>query len=102
HAKDCPQRGQRPIPVAIYTKRPAEILRLILPVPSASEGESYDALCYSLGYALLTGMRHLYMLSGPEVYFEKEGPWAIDVDGRKLNYVTLAFIDTSLGGTGYL
>ena len=32
-----------------------------------------DAL--SLGYGLRMGMRHLYMLDGPEIEFSLEGPW---------------------------
>jgi hypothetical protein len=48
------------------------------------------------------GMRHLYMLDGPEVEFTLEGPWNTGSSEERYGLVSLAFIDPSLGGTGYL
>jgi hypothetical protein len=42
------------------------------------------------------------MLDGPEIAFEMEGPWRLNPNDPNLNYVALAFIDPSVGGTGYL
>src|SRR5262249_20736440 len=56
----------------------------------------------SLGYALRSGMRHLYMLDGPEIEFALEGPWQVEAAGIRHDRLSLAFIDPSLGGSGYL
>jgi len=51
---------------------------------------------------LLNGIQHHFMLGSGEVDFELEGPWNIgDAPGR-YGMVSLAFIDPSLGGSGYL
>ncbi|MBI4531014.1 MAG: DUF1998 domain-containing protein, partial [Candidatus Latescibacteria bacterium] len=102
HRAKCSQAGVTPRPMAIATAGHTEVLRLIVPVLSSVSGKDIDSWGLSLGYALRIGMRHLYMLDGSEIDFELEGPW--HSTGRKvgLSCVALAFIDPSLGGTGYL
>jgi len=56
----------------------------------------------SLGYALRIGIRRLYMLDGPEIEFELEGPWKAGGETAGHGRVSLTFIDPSLGGSGYL
>ena len=56
----------------------------------------------SLGYALLNGMQHHAMLDASELDFELEGPWHTDHMGTPGATMSLAFIDPSLGGSGYL
>jgi hypothetical protein len=53
---------------------------------------------YSLGYALLIAMQRLYLMDATELEFELEGPWKLD----GYSQASLAFVDPSLGGTGYL
>lgn len=102
HRASCPQLGQKPAPLAMATATKAEILRLLVPVPEALSEEQAKPWGLTLGYALRAGMRHLYMLDGPEIEFELEGPWLPEENGQKLKRLSLAFIDPSLGGTGYL
>jgi len=60
-----------------------------------------NAWAISLGYALLAGMRHLYMLDGSEIDFLAEGPWQSTGEAA-YRVISLSFCDPSLGGTGYL
>jgi hypothetical protein len=53
---------------------------------------------FSLGYSLSIGMQRLYVLDSSELEFELEGPWKHG--GHR--QLSLAFVDPSLGGTGYL
>lgn len=101
HRKECNQAGSPPKPVAISTSSKAEVLRLLVPVPSELQGTEARSWGLSLGYALRIGMRHLYMLDGPEIEFELEGPWTKKSDGGEIQLASLSFIDPSLGGTGY-
>lgn len=101
HRADCSKRGQPPVPLALVAEGKTEILRLTIPVP-AMQPDEHKSWGLSLGYALRTGMRQFYMLDGSEVEFELEGPWTRKIDGQELHYVSLSFIDSSLGGTGYL
>jgi hypothetical protein len=102
HAPECPQQGKYPKPMAIGTSKPVETLRLLLPVPSQATELSVETLGITLGYSLLMGMRKLYMLDGPEIQFVLEGPWKVTLDSAECHLASLTFIDTSLGGTGYL
>lgn len=97
HADDCPHRGTSPQPVAIATAARVEVLRLLVPVPRAPQPERYLSWGLSLGYALLNGM-----LDTSELDFEFEGPWNTDAMGTPAATLSLAFIDPSLGGSGYL
>lgn len=102
HSGGCRQSGTPPQPLSIVTASTAEVLRLLIPVPQSIKHLQSWGL--SLGYALRTGMRQLYMLDGPEIEFELEGPWKVGNDEAQHEHeiVALAFIDPSLGGTGYL
>jgi hypothetical protein len=100
HRADCPNAGVTPRPLAIVTSTKAEVLRLLAPVPPALSNDDVKPWALSLGYALRTGIRQLYMLDGPEIEFE--GPWRSGRDEPRTGMVSLSFIDGSLGGTGYL
>lgn len=102
HAEGCPKRGSSPTPLAISTKEQVEILRLMVPVPFNSEPDQWHSWGLSLGYALMNGIQRFFMLSSGELDFELEGPWLTgDATGR-FGMLSLAFIDPSLGGSGYL
>jgi hypothetical protein len=77
-------------------------LRLLVPVPRATRLDQYFSWGLSLGYALLNGMQHHCMLDASELDFELEGPWNTDQTGTPAATLSLAFIDPSLGGSGYL
>jgi hypothetical protein len=62
----------------------------------------FESWGISLGYALRIGFRRLYMLDGPEIEFELEGPWKTGADESRHARATLGFIDPSIGGSGYL
>ena len=102
HADACPQRGAPPRPWAIAATGQSEILRLILPVPSAAEEDQVKPWGLSLGYSLLAGVLHAYMLDGSELDFNLEGPWEIGEGDTRCRVVAVTFVDPSLGGTGYL
>lgn len=102
HSSGCAKAGTAPAAVAISTVSKAEVLRLILFVPSEINPEELRSWGISLGYALKAGMQHQYMLDGSEIDFEFEGAWPAELDGVKYKRVSLSFIDPSLGGSGYL
>ncbi|MBI3796502.1 MAG: DUF1998 domain-containing protein, partial [Deltaproteobacteria bacterium] len=102
HASQCPQAGASPQPLALVTAGKAEGLRLLLPLPESVREQDVRSWGISLGYALRSGMRHLYMLDGPEIEFVLEGPWKVEESGARHDRLSLAFIDPSLGGSGYL
>jgi hypothetical protein len=78
-------------------------LRLVVPAPQALKAADAGQGGYSLGYSLLSGMRHLYMLDGSEIDFLLEGPWKTHTGpGDGLACLSLTFVDPSLGGSGYL
>ena len=56
----------------------------------------------SLGYALRIGARRQYLLDGPEIEFELEGPWTEGSGQEAVRRVALSLIDPSLGGSGFL
>ena len=102
HGKDCAQAGSPPEPLAIAAAARTEVLRLLLPVRADRESADVESWGLSLGYTLRIGMRRLFMLDGPEIEFEMEGPWEASGEGDRPAMLALTFIDPSLGGTGYL
>jgi hypothetical protein len=102
HRKNCPNISVPPHPIAISTTGRTEILRLVIPVPAELKKEKNCPWAMSLGYALRNGLRHFYMLDGSEIEFEIEGPWIEGVDDDRIGFLSLTFIDPSIGGTGYL
>lgn len=102
HRQGCPEAGREPIPTALMTTTRAEVLRLLAPVPDGADAEDLTTWGLTLGYALRLGMRHRYMLDGPEIEFLLEGPWEVSQQGRTYQQMALSFIDPSVGGSGYL
>ncbi|GAB4215213.1 MAG: DEAD/DEAH box helicase [Roseiflexaceae bacterium] len=102
HAPGCPDAGRPPLPVALVTAGRAELLRLMVPTPERADADDLLSWGMSLGYALRLGMRHRYMLDGPEIEFLLEGPWPLLHAGQRYQQIALSFVDPSLGGSGYL
>lgn len=102
HAEGCPRRGTAPKPLAISTGKGVEVLRLLVPVPVTSEQDDWTSWGLSLGYALINGMQRYFMLGSGELDFELEGPWLTGEATGRYKMLSLAFIDPSLGGSGYL
>jgi hypothetical protein len=102
HSKNCPLRGNVPVAVAITTSGKAEVLRLLLPVRASTRADQVDSWGLTLGYALLNGIQHQFMLGTGELDFELEGRWDTGETSSRYGLVSLAFIDPSLGGSGYL
>lgn len=102
HAGGCAQAGQPPTPLALTTSSPAWTMRLLVDVPLDVSAEAYQRWGYSLGYALRSGLRHLYMLEGPEIEFELEPSWQRTQDGVTRRVGSLTFLDPAVGGTGFL
>lgn len=98
HTEGCPRRGSNPVPLAISTSEQIEVLRLLVPVPVASEKEEWSSWGMSLGYLLLAGMQHFFMLGSGELDFELEGPWQAGEATGRYGLLSLAFIDPSLNG----
>ena len=72
------------------------------PSPLRRGQNAVDSWGLSLGYALLNGIQHHFMLGAGELEFELEGPWDTGEAPDRYGLVSLAFIDPSLGGSGYL
>jgi hypothetical protein len=102
HSTACKQKGSPPEPLAITTKTPSTTLRILVEVPFAYQDGDYQRWGQSLGYALRTGMRHLYMLDGPEIEFELEPLWDVADDSGKRKRGALTFLDPAVGGSGFL
>lgn len=102
HRQGCPEAGRAPTPIALMTTTRAEVLRLLAPVPDGADAEDLATWGLTLGYALRLGMRHRYMLDGPEIEFLLEGPWEVHDHGQTYQQMALSFIDPSVGGSGYL
>ena len=98
HREGCARAGLPPVAQALVASNSAEVLRLLVPVPDEMDESAVNTWGYSLGYALLIGMQRLFVLDVSELEFELEGPWKLGAHRQ----VSLAFIDPSLGGTGYL
>jgi hypothetical protein len=102
HATDCARRGKAPEPLAIVAKSLGTLLRIEVDLPYDFDEARYLTWGNTLGYSLRTGMRHLYMLDGPEVEFTLESIWkANDVHGKR-QCGSLTFIDSAIGGSGFL
>ncbi|MFN7896624.1 MAG: DEAD/DEAH box helicase [Cyanobacteriota bacterium] len=102
HAPSCQRSGQPPKPVAITTESPATTLRITVVLPRNYQDEDYKRWGYSLGFALRTGLRQLYMLDGPEIDFELEPMWEERRSGESRKFGALTFIDAAVGGSGFL
>ena len=102
HFNACPLRGNNPAAFSITTSNRLEVLRLLLPVPHAAPPGQFTSWGLSLGYSLLSGIQHEFMLGSGELDFELEGPWNTGEVPTRYGMVSLAFIDPSLGGSGYL
>ena len=102
HASGCQRSGQPPAPAAITTATPATTLRLTIVLPPAFEEDGYHRWGYSLGYALRTGLRQLYMLDGSEIEFELEPMWHGRRGDGRCRLGALTFIDAAVGGSGFL
>jgi Protein kinase domain/DEAD/DEAH box helicase/Domain of unknown function (DUF1998)/Helicase conserved C-terminal domain len=102
HTRSCPKRGEKPKPFALSAKTLATTLRILVDLPRNYEEDEYRRFGISLGYALRTGMRQLYMLDGPEIEFELEPLFPYqDEAGARLRGA-LTFIDPAVGGSGFL
>ncbi|XXT18767.1 protein kinase [Sorangium sp. So ce429] len=102
HDPGCPRRGRKPEPFALTTGTPATTLRILVDLPRDYGDEEYRKFGLSLGYALRTGMRHLYMLDGPEIEFELEPLFAYQDEAGARKRGALTFIDGAVGGSGFL
>jgi hypothetical protein len=112
HRKGCLQSGQPPVPHAITAKSTATTLRLEVVLPPEFGGpreekgkgkdDSYRAWGNSLGYALRSGLRLLYMLDGSEIEFELEPTYTRTDERGNYRVGTLTFIDAAVGGSGFL
>lgn len=104
HTTNCPRRGQPPSPCAIVSSSSATTLRLFVELPPEwkEKEDRYFRWGYSLGYALRTGIRQLYMLDGPEIEFSLEPMWEQREDGRTRLRGALTFLDPAVGGSGFL
>jgi len=102
HGSGCQRSGQPPVPAAITTSLPATTLRITVALPRQFEESEYLRWGYSLGYALRTGLRQLYLLDGSEIEFELEPMWEERDGGGTRKLGSLTFIDPAVGGSGFL
>lgn len=102
HAPGCPRQGETPVPCAIVTKSLSTTLRVVVTLPADMTEASYERWGHSLGYALRTGIRQLYMLDGPEIEFVLESMWESHGQEGRTKNGALTFIDPAVGGSGYL
>ncbi len=102
HGTDCPEKGKPPRPLAIAMRSQATTLRLLVRLPLDFGPDAYARWGLSLGYALRTGMRHLYMLDGPEIEFVLEPMWEERDGETRTRLGALTFVDDAVGGSGFL
>jgi hypothetical protein len=112
HRKGCLRAGEPPTPHAITTKSTATTLRIEVVLPpelaepskdkSKGKDDAYKAWGNSLGYALRSGLRLLYMLDGTEIEFELEPAYTRTDERGDHRVGTLTFIDAAVGGSGFL
>lgn len=102
HGGGCQRSGQPPVPAAITTALPATTLRITVVLPRMFDEPEYLRWGLSLGYALRTGLRQLYLLDGPEIEFELEPMWEEQDSGGSRKLGALTFIDPAVGGSGFL
>jgi hypothetical protein len=106
HAGNCPDASEAPKPCALTTTTKATTLRLFVclgkgQAPEKAD-EGYLRWGFSLGYALRTGMRQLFMLDGPEIEFSLETPWTEHLPDGDAILGALTFLDPAVGGSGFL
>lgn len=102
HGSDCPRSGEPPVPAAITTATPATTMRITVVLPPSYSEADYARWGYSLGYSLRIGIRHLYMLDGPEIDFELEPLWEERTEAGTRMFGALTFVDPAVGGSGFL
>lgn len=102
HGPGCLLAGEPPRAQAIVARGQATTLRLRVPLPLDVSAKDYQEWGLSLGYALRIGLRHLYMLDGPEVEFVLEPSWPGAYEGRQLRHGALTLVDPAVGGSGFL
>lgn len=102
HTEKCPLNGQSPTAIAITCAADVEVLRILIPIPLASKESDWKSWALSLGYALLNGIQRHFMLSQGEIDFELEGAWKTKNGDDEYQLLSLAFIDPTMGGSGYL
>jgi hypothetical protein len=102
HGATCKRAGQPPVPIAIGTELPATTWRLLVDLPHELDEDDYTAWGQSLGAALETGMKHLYMLDGREIEFVLENMWDDESAKGKRRRGALTFMDAAVGGSGFL
>lgn len=102
HAIKCSKAGAAIDPIALTTVSKASTLRIEVHLPLKTNEELYKRWGYSLGYALRTGMRQLYMLDGSEIEFELEPFWEETLEQQTWKRGCLTFIDSAVGGSGFL
>jgi hypothetical protein len=104
HSSTCPRRGQPPVPCAIVATSSATTFRIFVELPSEwrENEDRYYRWGYSLGYALRTGIRQLYMLDGPEIEFSLEPMWEQREAQQTRLRGALTFLDPAVGGSGFL
>jgi hypothetical protein len=101
HGAGCQLATRTPQPLALVAQEKCTTLRLLVELPASQDEASYQRWGLSLGYALRAGLRQLYMLDGSEIEFELEMPWQ-DQPGTSHRRGALVFLDTSVGGSGFL
>jgi len=102
HASDCPNLGRPPVPLAIVAKVVATVMRIEVVLPLDMDDERYQQWGQTLGYSIRAGLRHLYMLDGPEIEFCLENMWEVSDDLGKRQAGALTFIDGAVGGSGFV
>lgn len=103
HSQNCPLRGQSGQLGAIYAEAKVETLRLIFPW-AGNEDEQTDLAVWgiTLGEALLVGAQRNFALSPDDLGVLWEGVHTVQVGERKIQQGVITFIDSKLGGSGYL
>lgn len=102
HAKNCSRSGEPPITHALSASSLATTYRILAALPPDLSDDDYKTWGESLGHALRTGIRQLYMLDGSELEFVLEGPWARPSGEESQRVGCLTFIDGAVGGSGFL
>jgi hypothetical protein len=103
HSANCPLRGQSGEFGAIYAEAKVETLRLIFPW-AGDENEQRDLAIWgiTLGEALLVGAQRHFALSPDDLSVLWEGVHTAQVNDKKFHQGVITFIDSRLGGSGYL
>jgi ATP-dependent helicase YprA (DUF1998 family) len=103
HSQNCPLRGQAGQLGAIFAEAKVETLRLIFPW-AGNEEEQTDLAVWgtTLGEALLIGAQRNFALSPDDLGVLWEGVHTLQVGEKKIQQGVITFIDSRLGGSGYL